>query len=794
MQNNQKAIISCYFLFFLIAMAIICRNAYAEAVTPAGKTIFVYDAVWRITADLTKLPLQKGDFVYETDTIMTGKKGSAQLMMSDGAYIAIRQNTCISLDIYRYEPEEEGVGESVITLLKGCFRSITGLIGKQNKENYRIKTPVATIGIRGTDHEPLYIPEPEEGEIPIGEPGLYDKVNSGETYIENEAGIVTILPNQVGFVSDQTSVAIVEDTIPDVYDQFSTKVSKKSVELSDAQTTDTSIKIDGLDVVSSQTSLDTQVIAQGFSTDMREIGDEPIIEEPITPVPDPIVQYSGNFTWPDTVNYNGNIGFGADETEVDTDGSGNLTGYHLPSLDLPDPNWIQTVRLVNPTAATKQESNHYSETTIEYGTWQADAVENISYDGTIENFPAGNGLVHWIKGSISDFDYLSQVITGTQTYTFDGGTAPTNQDGIAGTLNSATLSVDFSRQAVDATLQLNVNSHDWSASATDIPIDKGLFTASSPLLTVERDGSASPSTWGNLNGTFAGQGLNGAMLGYTLGDISISETVNGTASFYGTEQNTNATYREIGIAGTDSRAPMPSTLALHSLSAASNISIDGSGNLSGFDTMLPEYSFTPSGDTQSPVHLDIGAATLTDTGSDTDSGIRWGRWSGTITATDRVTGTATSPSFNPQDLHFIEGPEMSSPVILPITGTQTYQFAGGTQPTDNIGNIGTLNSANLSADFTNMTVSTGINATVGTTTFNATSAATPIESGRYFNATHNDSLSIGCTGAGSGTTHTGVISGAFYGEHGESAGTSYSFNTTDGGTINTTISGTAAFK
>ena len=784
MQNGRKIITRCCFLLsILIAMAITCGSAYAENFAPAGHTIFVHNTVWRITAGVTKQLLHKGDTVYESDTIMTGRKGSAQLMMSDGAYIAIRPNTSIRLDVYRYDKEEdEGVGESIITLLKGCFRSITGMIGKENKENYRIKTPVANIGIRGTDHEPLYIPEPEEGEIPIGEPGLYDKVYSGETYIENDAGIVTILPNQVGFVSDQTTLPVVADTIPDVYDRFSTTISEESVELSDEPTTETSMINNGLDVFSSPAPLPAEVIAEEVLPVI------PVIEDT------PITQYSGIFTWPDTINYTGIAGFGADETEVNTDDSGNLTGYHLPSLDSPDPDWIQTVRLVNPTAGTRQESNHYSETTIEYGTWQADAIERISYDGTIENFSLGNGLVHWIKGSVSDADYLSQVITGTQTYTFDGGTAPTNQDGIAGTLNSATLSVDFSRQAVDATLQLNVNSHAWSASATDIPLDRGDFTASNPLLTVERDGSASPSTWGHLNGTFAGVGLNGVLLGYTLGDISISETINGTASFYATEQNTNVPYREIGIAGADSRAPMPSILALHSPSATSNISIDGSGNIIGFDTMLPEYNIMPSGDDQTPVHLDIGAATLTDTGIDTDSGITWGRWSGTITSTDRVTGTLTSPSFNPQDLHFIAGPEMTSSVMLPITGTKTYQFAGGTRPTDNIGNIGTLNSASLSADFTTMTVATGINATVGTTTFDAASVATPIESGRYFNATSSDSLSLSCTGAGSGTTHTGVISGAFYGEHGESAGAAYSFNTTDDGSINTTISGTAGFK
>ncbi len=756
MKKDRKITTICCFLSIMAAMAIICGGTYAEDIVPAGHTIFVHDAVWRVSEGMTKEPLQKGDSVYETDTIITSKNGSAQLMMSDGAYIAIRPNTSIRLDVYHYDAKEKkGVGESVITLLKGCFRSITGMIGKQNKENYRIKTAVATIGIRGTDHEPLYIPEPEEGEVPIGEPGLYDKVNSGETYIENEAGVVTILPNQVGFVSDQTTIAIVEDTIPDVYEQFNTTVSEESVELSEPP-----VKFD------KQNDPDPPPPPSPVPPEM------PVVEA------EPVVQYAGIITWPDTVNYDGTIGFNADATEVTTDESGNLTGYQLST---------QSVQLVDPTDATRQESDHYSETTVEYGTWQANGIERIITGELPETFAVGNGLVHWINGIVSDSDYLSQVITGTQTYTFDGGTTPTNQDGVAGTLNSATLAVDFSRQTVDAALQLDMNGSAWSASATDITLDRGDFTADGPLLNVERDGSNS-STWGNLSGTFAGEGLNGAMFGYALGDTL--ETINGTASFYAPGQDTNTLYREIGIAGTDFRPTDPSALALYSPAAISSISSDGSGNLTGFDTVLP----SPFGDVASPVHLDIGAATLTDTGADADTGITWGRWSGTITATDRGTITPTAQTFDPQNLHFIAGPEMSSPVVLPIAGTLTYQFAGGTLPTDNNGITGTLNSATLSADFTNMTVSTGINATVGTTTFDATSAVTPIESGRYFNATHNDSLSIACTGAGSGTTNTGVISGAFYGAHGEGAGAAYSFNTTDGGSINTTISGTAGFK
>lgn len=781
MKKERKIITSFCFLSLLIALAVFCGSAGAEVRKAAGHAIFVHDAVWRSAPEKAREPLNKGDKVFETDTIITGKKGSAQLVMADGAFIAVRPNTSIRLDKYRYEQEkDEWVGESVITLLKGCFRSITGLIGKKNKENYRVKTAIANIGIRGTDHEPLYIPEPLEGEVPIGEPGLYDKVNSGETYIETEAGVVSIYPNQVGYVSDQMSVAVVEDTIPDVYEQYSATLSTGAAGSNDDD---------------SEASAQQSTFISEFSGPI----DDPAKDELITtdmPVVegDPVRRGVGTVTWSDTIDNKGILGFNTDEKNIIADEDGRFTGYQLPSANMPNPSETQTVSIVNPTTGTRQLAAHFSETGIHFGTWAADAINRISFDGSDENSPAGNGLVHWITGTSSDPDYLSQIISGTQVYTFDGGTSPTNQDGIAGTLDSATLSVDFSRQAVDTSLQMTVNSYIWTASATDIPMVSGTFSESSPSLTILRDGAFSPNAWGHLSGSLAGDGLNGAVIGYTLGDTSISETINGTASFYGAEQDTDTTYREIGIAGTDYRAPESPVLAQHSVSSAANISTDGAGRINGFNALLPNYAASPSGDIQSAIELDIGSATLTDAGTDTESGISWGRWSGSVSATDRLTGVSVAPAFTPDNLHFIAGPEMSSQVVLPITGTRTYQFAGGTNPTDNMGNVGTLNSATLTADFSNMTVATGINATVNANTFDASSSATPIENGRYFTATHNDSLTVSSNISGDGITHSGVISGSFYGNSGESAGVAYSFNATDGSTIDTTISGVAGFK
>jgi hypothetical protein len=125
-----------------------------------------------------------GASVNEGDTVVTAENSWALLHMADGAVITVRPDTRLRLDEYRYSMASEQ-GRSFITLLRGTFRSVTGWIGRNQPSQYRISTPSATIGVRGTDHEPAYFPELGPGGV---EPGTYDKVNEGETVMRTSKG------------------------------------------------------------------------------------------------------------------------------------------------------------------------------------------------------------------------------------------------------------------------------------------------------------------------------------------------------------------------------------------------------------------------------------------------------------------------------------------------------------------------------------------------------------------------------------------------------------------------------
>jgi hypothetical protein len=192
MTNIAKTLL---YLPAILALAFGCGSAYAAV---AGHVQFVYGAV-QLTTEAGKTHLiQKGDAVNEGDTLVTAPATSAQVSMADGGFIAVRPDTRLKFDSFRFTGQQDGNGQSFFSLFKGGFRAITGLIGKVNKANYRITTPSATLGIRGTDHEVIVV-VPGSAMALLAPAGTYNKVNLGETTMTTGRGTIFILPNQMGY-------------------------------------------------------------------------------------------------------------------------------------------------------------------------------------------------------------------------------------------------------------------------------------------------------------------------------------------------------------------------------------------------------------------------------------------------------------------------------------------------------------------------------------------------------------------------------------------------------------------
>ncbi len=76
----------------------------------------------------------------------------------------------------------------------------------------------------------------------------------------------------------------------------------------------------------------------------------------------------------------------------------------------------------------------------------------------------------------------------------------------------------------------------------------------------------------------------------------------------------------------------------------------------------------------------------------------------------------------------------NGPVALPLTGLATYDLIGSTSPTDSLGNVGTLNSASLAANFSVRTVDLGVNLTIAGQNIVGSALSVPIYRDQYFSA------------------------------------------------------------
>lgn len=165
---------------------------------------FVVGSVVAVAPSGTQRPLAKGADVFSGETVRTGHVGRAQLRFDDGAMISLQPQSEFRLDDYQFSGAQNGQEKGFFSLLKGGFRTLTGLVGRANKDNYKVTTAVATIGIRGTEYTISYL---DSNAISIA---------TGEGSIEvcNGAGCVILRSGDSAIVEGPNSPLRLTDTRP----------------------------------------------------------------------------------------------------------------------------------------------------------------------------------------------------------------------------------------------------------------------------------------------------------------------------------------------------------------------------------------------------------------------------------------------------------------------------------------------------------------------------------------------------------------------------------------------------
>ena len=132
------------FVFSSLAASLAAPSAFATEAR-VGEAVVVQNNVERVADDATN-PVKVGDSMLRDEVVRTGIDSAARFVMADSTNLSIGPSASIKLDRTVFN-DEHSYRDIAIQLTNGAFRFVTG---HSEKAAYKITTPLATIGVRGT--------------------------------------------------------------------------------------------------------------------------------------------------------------------------------------------------------------------------------------------------------------------------------------------------------------------------------------------------------------------------------------------------------------------------------------------------------------------------------------------------------------------------------------------------------------------------------------------------------------------------------------------------------------------
>lgn len=532
----------------VLSVLLLTTAAHADN---AGTVLFAKGSV---TADRQPpVALAKDDTVLSEDTVVTGDASRAQFLMLDGAKIALRPNSELRFDSYSYTaPAAAEVSssddKSVMSLVKGGFRTITGAIGKEDRSDYEVRTAVGVLGIRGTDYTAVFCNAdcnwaPGVAAGAAIEDGLYLGVVEGAIIFTNAEGSLVLSAGQYAFIPLRTQVPERFDSAPAVLIDDDELRFEEDGSATTARPEDAS-KTQGFDLqlgTRREPSSSAPDSSNPDGGDSSEAPSLPVIgidadgnPVDITPgnTPNPTRPRQISFsTGPlDRVNQSWSATLQNDPGQYQLDAGNNLTVFQN---NHPQSTGNATFDIG---ANNNLDTGFDAVTLMRWGRWSGDIAGVTLADGSDASIDLAAQSIHWVSGPEGAAPTMP--VTGTATYTLVGNTNPTDNLGNVGTLGSASFIANFTTFQVDSTLDISINGANWIAtgigsigSAAQLPAH--LFNGN---YSVAVDGIG--GGLGVFSGFFSAPGNTsdptfpgGVALTYALQDEPGTTTVSGAAAF-----------------------------------------------------------------------------------------------------------------------------------------------------------------------------------------------------------------------------------------------------------------------
>lgn len=157
--------VACYFVAmnlpgrFTLALAALAVPVLAQATVHAGgEVMFVSGKAERVQKDGAKTAVAKGMTLLEGDRIRTAADSHVYVRLRDGGLLVVRPASELNVDLWRYDPAKPQDSQIKYTLDNGVARHVSGQGARSAREKFRFNTPMAAIGVRGTDFTVLANP------------------------------------------------------------------------------------------------------------------------------------------------------------------------------------------------------------------------------------------------------------------------------------------------------------------------------------------------------------------------------------------------------------------------------------------------------------------------------------------------------------------------------------------------------------------------------------------------------------------------------------------------------------
>jgi hypothetical protein len=626
--------------------------------------------------------LTLGALVQDRDTLRTGANSNLQVRFEDDSYVSMRPDSEVQVQEFRYAGKNDGSERASFNLVKGGLRAITGAIGRLTHDNYRMTTPTATIGIRGTDYAAtLCQGDCRNADGSPARDGLYGRVigqSNGTNQIEvsNDADRKVFGINSNFFTAGRNSpveaLLVAPDFVLSKLEGRGRGGSKGSEGGTGSEKSSSGGASD-----ESRPSNTPPPLPQLQFVSTQELNPQGL-PAVLPPANGFVVAFPGRGGLFGTALFDDSVIPGTFNSlnQLTSFGSGSLVGSlgggtitDTGSLTLSNGQVFVWGRWTGPTSVP--------------------LFNNSSGFVNTSNVPLLFGTATGVQNQNSVVGTLG----GVATYTYSGGPKPVDGGGNVGSITSTSTTINFTTLQQQLSLAMNFPSVLVSGSNTG-SATFNLNSVVNPGVAIACFGGACGDFGGILAGTCTGGGcasgspsgfFQTALAGPIRYDLAVvtglvDATLAGQVAFLNTYQLASFTPGPLPVgplAGQVAWAdPVNAPGSTFSVGTATS-TVNSSFDLTSFVNPVPCSTGTCT------LSATLGSGTVVNRGSTTlvdGSTMVWGRWSGGQ-ITDRIAGTPTTYT-PPGGVPFVLG---NANTTLPTSGSFVYSFAGGPAATNTAG-------------------------------------------------------------------------------------------------------------